>query len=291
MDKKAAGPVPRKRYAFTINNPTPGELEQCHNLGASGVVGYLVFGIEKGASGTKHIQGFVNFKKKHRFNKVKKLISPRAHIEIARGTDLQNREYCTKDGQFTEYGQPMQQGQRTDLAEIATSLKENNGNLQAVAEGSPAQYIRYHRGLVAFCDVLNLGPKRDWKTKVTVLVGPPGCGKSRYAAERCTNPYYKPNGEWWDGYNGQEQVIFDDFYGWIKCDELLRVCDRYPHRVPVKGGFKPFVSKEIYITSNKDVEEWYKFEVPALFRRITVYLVYVNNEFVERTNTPHPINF
>ena len=291
MEKRPATQVPRKRYTFTINNPTAAELEGCHHLGSLGVVGYLVFGIEKGASGTEHIQGFVNFKKKHRFNKVKKLISTRAHIEVARGTDLDNQRYCSKDGHFFEYGQPMQQGRRTDLEQIATDLKENNGDLSAVAEACPAQFIRYHRGLAAFCDIRNLGPKRDWKTTVTVLVGPPGCGKSRYAAEKCTDPYYKPNGEWWDGYTGQDQVIFDDYYGWIKYDEMLRCCDRYPHRVPVKGGFKPFVSKEIYITSNKEVEEWYKFDVAALFRRITVYLVYVNGAFVERNNTPHPINF
>jgi len=291
MDKRTAAQVPRKRYTFTVNNPSPGELESCHNLGASGMVGYIIFAIEKGASGTEHIQGFVNFKKKHRFKKVKQLISSRAHIEVARGTDLDNQRYCRKDGRFFEYGQPMQQGHRTDLDQIAADLKENNGDMAAVAVASPSQFIRYHRGLAAFCDIMNLGAKREWKTTVTVLVGPPGCGKSRYAAEKCTSPYYKPNGEWWDGYTGQDDVILDDYYGWLKCDELLRICDRYPHRVPIKGGFKPFVSKQIYITSNKHVEDWYKFDVPALFRRINVYLVYVNDAFAERTDSPHPINF
>jgi hypothetical protein len=291
MVKTTAANAPRKRYTFTLNNPSEPELAGCHTLGASGLVGYLIFGIEKGKSGTEHIQGFVNFKKKHRFNKVKKLISKRAHIEVARGTDLDNQRYCSKDGQFFEYGQPMQQGQRTDLSEIATELKENGGNLCKIAEANPAQFIRYHRGLAAFCDVMNLGAKRDFKTTVTVLVGPPGCGKSRYAAERCTDPYYKPNGDWWDGYCGQNEVIIDDFYGWLKCDELLRICDRYPHRVPIKGGFKPFVSRQIYITSNKHVEDWYKFETPALFRRISVYLVYDDDAFAERKDTPFPINF
>lgn len=291
MDKAAATHLPRKRYAFTINNPNPAEVASCHTLGSSGMVGYLIFGIEKGASGTEHIQGFVNFKQKHRFNKVKKLIGVRAHIEVARGTDLDNQRYCSKEGQHFEYGQPMQQGRRTDLERIADDLKENNGDLASVASAYPAQFVRYHRGLAAFCDVMNLGAKRDWKTKVTVLVGPPGCGKSRYAAQHCEDPYYKPNGEWWDGYNGQKQCVIDDYYGWMKYDEVLRICDRYPHRVPIKGGFKPFISTEIYITSNKHVEEWYKFECPALFRRINVYLVYENDAFAERTDTPYQINF
>ncbi|KAI0212790.1 Para-Rep C1 [Lamellibrachia satsuma] len=37
-------------------------------------------------------------KKLYRFNAIKKAISPRAHIEQARGTELQNDEYCKKDG-------------------------------------------------------------------------------------------------------------------------------------------------------------------------------------------------
>ena len=61
--------------------------------------------------------------------------------------------------------------------------------------------------------------------------------------------YYKPRGDWWDGYKQHECVIIDDFYGWIKYDDLLKICDRYPYQVPVKGSFEQFTSKYIWITS------------------------------------------
>lgn len=99
------------------------------------------------------------------------------------------------------------------------------------------------------------------------------------AADLCTgiNTYYKPRGQWWDGYDGHDSVVVDDFYGWMACDELLRVCDRYPCKVPVKGAFVEFVAKNIYITSNRHVWEWYHFEAfdpSTILRRVNVYFVF-----------------
>lgn len=94
-----------------------------------------------------------------------------------------------------------------------------------------------------------------------VFSGETGSGKSRTAAAICgEDVYYKPHGKWWDGYDGQQSVIVDDFYGWMQYDEVLRVTDRYPHRVEVKGGFKEFTSKKIIFTSNKSPRDWWKKE-------------------------------
>ena len=59
---------------------------------------YMVVGIEVGEKGTPHLQGYVRLNKNMRFNTLKKLIGQRAHIEAARGTELENDEYCRKDG-------------------------------------------------------------------------------------------------------------------------------------------------------------------------------------------------
>ena len=86
--------------------------------------------------------------------------------------------------------------------------------------------------------------------------------------------YYKPRGEWWDGYDNQKTVIIDDFYGWMKYDELLRIMDRYPHRVPIKGGYINFTSEYLTFTSNISPNDWYhgewfkEWEQKALERRI-----------------------
>lgn len=64
---------------------------------------YIIYGIEKGKKGTRHLQMFVCFRRTTSFNTVKK-IWPRAHIEHTRGTFAQAREYCQKSGNFREYG-------------------------------------------------------------------------------------------------------------------------------------------------------------------------------------------
>ena len=66
--------------------------------------------------------------------------------------------------------------------------------------------------------------------------------------------------------------MIDDFYGWIKYDELLKICDRYPYKVQVKGGFEEFKAKYIWITSNCDTDQLYHFSGfidTAFCRRIT----------------------
>lgn len=84
-----------KRWCFTVNNFTDNEVELLKKTQA---VKYMIVGIECGENGTPHLQGYVRFAKVQRFNAVKKIVGVRAHIEQARGSELQNDEYCRKDG-------------------------------------------------------------------------------------------------------------------------------------------------------------------------------------------------
>ena len=81
----------------------------------------------------------------------------------------------------------------------------------------------------------NLVGKRD--IRVLFIYGKPGIGKSTFVFERYPGAYWKPPGKWWDGYSGQETVVFDDFDGsWFSCSELLRILNPFPTSVEVKGA-------------------------------------------------------
>ncbi|AFK85001.1 Rep [Bat associated circovirus 3] len=262
--------TPGRRWCFTINNYDTPDLTAVNEAFKEKDVVYAVCGKEVGKKGTKHLQGFIHFTGNWRFNRVKSLLGGRAHIEKARGNDEQNKVYCTKEETYLEVGSPQFQGKRNDLGRAVAAL-EGGSSLSEVAQANPEVFIRYGRGLRDYMNVRGLVKPRDFKTHVIVLVGEPGSGKSKYANEVEGTKYWKPRGQWWDGYNGEEVVVLDDFYGWVPYDELLRVGDRYPLKVQVKGAFVDFVSKTLVITSNKRPEEWYdKEKIPdqsAMWRR------------------------
>ncbi len=95
-----------KNWAFTINNYVEADIEKLEFIFTQGHCNYLVFGLEVGEEGTPHIQGYVQFKKRLRFNQVKQMVNGRAHIdeEYQNSTPQANESYCKKDGDWREFG-------------------------------------------------------------------------------------------------------------------------------------------------------------------------------------------
>uniref|UniRef100_A0A8A4WMM2 Replication-associated protein n=1 Tax=Grus japonensis Circoviridae sp. TaxID=2815001 RepID=A0A8A4WMM2_9CIRC len=189
-------------------------------------------------------------------------------------------------------GLPTAQGQRSDLQALVAYIEDESHSIPDIATEFPGMYIRYSRGIRDLHAILHPTPPRIDKTKLVILCGPPGTGKSRLAAACARgDAYYKPHGMWWDGYKQHRFVIIDDFYGWIKYDDLLKITDRYPYRVPVKGGFEVFNSDYVFITSNQQCDKWYKFEnyePSALQRRAEVSAWFLGWTHIEYDHDPPP---
>lgn len=242
---------------------------------------YLVYQREKGESGTEHFQGYVELAKQTRFNAIKKKY-PKWHIEPRRGTQEQAIAYCKKDdsrmdGPY-EFGEPKQQGQRTDIAALVDLAKSGKRKRDALEE-MPGVYARNYR---AFEHIQSLMKPPRRERRVVLLHGPPGSGKTRYVLDKHPDAYVIPitsSTIWFDGYDGHDVALIDDFNGQIPLIQFLRVLHEYPEQVPVKGGHVWWNPSIIYITSNYAPVLWYKWEgrevsFEALTRRITEQILF-----------------
>lgn len=281
-----------KNYCFTINNYTNEHkqhlADKCQGVGdgnSSCLAKYLVYGEEVGEQGTAHLQGFVSFKSRKTFLQAKAWLPTGTHIEVAKGSPSQNRDYCTKDGAFTEFGQaPPGRGARTDLVAVATAIKDGQTE-QQVFEQFPATYIRYQRALDTL--IQRYRPTRDLAEPPTVRVywGKTGTGKTRavYDEFALADIYKHPGEGWFNGYIGQPVALFDDFDGSVfKLNYLLQLTDRYPMIVPIKGNYVNWVPTTLIFTSNKHPNDWflgaYQEHRNALIRRISEIREFVLEE-------------
>jgi len=265
-----------KNWCFTLNNYTDEEVRSLRKLGESfehGGKGYLVWGFETApTTNVKHLQGYISFPERQRPSQIKKFLR-RAHLEIAKGNASQNQEYCKKGGDFEEYGpQPAARGARTDLANLQERIK-SGASRHDIRDEFFNLYVRYPKAIDNY--IAELAAPRQWETNVVVYWGKTGAGKTRavFAFADVESIYVHPGDQWFDGYVGQPVALFDDFNGSeFKLSYLLKLLDRYPMKVPVKGGFANWIPKNIFITSNKDPKEWYtgahEEQRKALFRRI-----------------------
>lgn len=258
-------------WVFTLNNPTAQEEKSIQEWTESNIAEYVVYGREVGASGTPHLQGYVELTGRRALGTVKGYLN-RGHWEKRRGSARQASEYCKKDGDFFEKGVMSAQGQRKDLEVIKKKIEEGIEEVD-IAEQHFSQWVVYRRSFAAYRQLLAAKVDRT-KPRVEVLIGEAGVGKTRYVRHRHRGDdvWEYGGGGWFDGYDGQRVALFDDFSGDCPFELFLRVLDRYRCRVPVKGSFVYFYPKTIYITSNKSPDLWYsnltRSQYAALARRL-----------------------
>lgn len=268
-----------KHWCFTLNNWTEDERNILTAIGSekSFDVQYLIFGEEKGdKEETPHLQGYISFSKRKSFGTVKKILSDRAHVEPAKGNPKQNQTYCSKGDNIQEFGTlPAGQGSRSDLLEIAKDISEG-ASFTKIAETYPASAIRYSTGILRLQTLYR--PLREGPPQLWCLWGKTGTGKTKRVWEFAdvSKLWVHPGDRWFDGYDCHPAVLFDDYDGgWFKITYLLKLIDRYPFQVPVKGAYTWWTPKTIYFTANHHPKEWYPNAKPehvkALLRRFNEF--------------------
>lgn len=233
--------------------------------------------------GRCHLQAYVELHRSARKSQMIGMMYRTTRWAVAKGDSESNERYCTKthsepyewpdekvmrlDGtepvQFGEWGRRAQ-GKRTDLDRLKERL-DAGASMSDVSSEFFSDFIRYSRGIQEYRRIQR---QIDRQTiQFTALWGDTGTGKSTWA--RHVFPpseqvfwLSKPNGSrcFWDGYDGHEVVVIDEFYGWLPYDFVLRLIDRGPLRVETKGGSVSMCATTFIFTSNTPPECWWNLE-------------------------------
>lgn len=220
-----------------------------------------------------HWQFCIGFEKKVRLRTVKTVLGDQVHAELCRSDAANN--YVWKDetsqGRRWEYGSlPLRRNSSRDWQRIWDDAVR--GDFKDI---DPQIKVCHYNALrrIAMDNMKGEGIEKE----VNVFWGPTGVGKSRRAWDEAGLDAYPkiPTTKFWDGYQGQGNVVIDEFTGQIEITHILRWLDRYPVLVETKGSGTVLKAKKIWITSNLPPSDWYptapEVQKEALFRRLTIH--------------------
>jgi len=273
-------------WCYTLHDYTEQDVEELQNYDCV----YHTFGYEVCPQTMRpHLQGYIEFKSQKMFRTLKNQLNTNIHWGTRRKCPKACATYCQKTGNFWERGVlPVKsQGARTDLQNMADYLKAG-GSLRDAAMDHPETFIKFHKGVERFYDLIYSIP-RETKPTIYWLYGPTGCGKTRNAYDLFKpDVYIKDGTQWWNNYYHQKAIIIDDFDGRWPFRDLLRLCDYYPYQGQSKGSYLNITSKYIFITCDKPPHMMFddlgEYEKSQFLRRID-HVVYRVNQRLERVLT------
>lgn len=267
-----------RKYQITINNPlekgyTHERIKEILNEFTNLI--YACFCDEIGLeNGTPHTHIFVICKNGVMFSTVQKRFYG-AHIEAAKGKNIDNYNYIRKIGEkydnkkvsnltetFEEIGElPKDRCCSENLSEQIYEMIENDCSVPEIINEYPnaiRQITNIEKTISMYKadKVKNIFRKLD----VSYIYGATGVGKTRSVMEqfgyenvfRITN-YKHP----FDNYNGQDVILFDEFRSSLPIADMLVYLDGYPVNLPCRYADKPALYTKVYIVSNISLEKQY----------------------------------
>lgn len=159
-----------------------------------------------------------------------------------------------------------QQGNRVDIHRFVEAVKSGKRDIDFIsdAENLPA-FCKYYkvadRIRCALAKQANRWTPERERVEIIIHQGKSGAGKTLAVYENNDSdqvyPMFSYKPEWWDGYEDEEIVLFDEFVGQIPIARMLRLMDNYPVKLPIKGGTVMNSYKKLYFCSNVDWDEWW----------------------------------
>ena len=267
-----------RKWQITINNPSEKGLthERLREiLGGMKSVIFWCMADEIGENGTYHTHLYLQGRGGINFSTIKKRFDG-GHFEMAKGTALQNKEYVSKTGKwehdkkhetcvpdtYEEWGEmPVErQGSRNDLADIYVMIKDGLSNFE-IMEQIPDIMFQLDKLEIVRQTIRDKEYAEKWRDlEITYIWGSTGTGKTRSIMERYgyrnvyrVTDYSHP----FDGYMGQDVILFEEFRSSISLGDMLKYLDGYPVVLPCRYANKQACYTKVYIVSNIPLRQQY----------------------------------
>ena len=240
------------------------------------VLGFVTYQYERGErEQSLHLQGYLEIRDRQRKGlRALKRYAPldKAHLEPRRGTQQQAIEYANKDDTRAAPGATLgrrcalQQGSRTDLQALAELARTRS--IQYLDEEHGGAMLRYGRYMKDLHNrqLYRSAPKTLESKRVYLLQGETGAGKthavvSKIPVERLVRPIVKKGQIWFpSNYDPmQHTACFFDEFDWeeVPISYTLRLLDKYPSNIEIKGSEAPFLCSTVILASNIPLSDWY----------------------------------
>ena len=271
-----------RKWSLVINNPQECGLD--HSTIAEILrkfsPAYFCMADEIATTGTYHTHIFLYSPSPIRFSTVKNRF-PTAHIDKTYGSAKENRDYIRKEGKwaetdkaetnlpdtFLEWGDmPAEKEEKApQMYKLIQEVREGISTANII-EGSPNLAFRV-RDIDTLRQTLlsDRYASENRKIEVWYIFGASGTGKTRGIYERhdakdicrITN-YRNGRGISFDGYTGQDVLVFEEFHSQIPIEDMLNYLDIYPLSLPARYSDRVACYTRVYITSNLPLEKQYR---------------------------------
>lgn len=252
-------------------------------------INYICFGFEVCPTTDRlHLQGYLQCTDVKRFDTIRSALrtSEMALVE-SRGSDEDNRTYCSKDGTFEEFGErrTIKRAGKRNLHETFENICEDclaGESLKEIVKRYPMEFIKHSSGIIKMHSMFRKKPlkiltgpwrwniEHDWTTSLH-LWGKTMLGKTSYAKALLPEALLVTHIDQLKNYDESEYngIIFDEakFLHYpreaqihvVDVDEERAIHIRYGIAIIPAGTKKIFVSnyQEIFLMD------------PAISRRIT----------------------
>lgn len=274
--------MPRKpssrKYLLTINNPLDHGFDHARIrsiLSEFPGCEYWCMCDETGEQGTHHTHVYAAFSNCVMFDTIHGKFYG-AHVDAAKGKHRENRDYIRKEGKwsddakhetnhpetFEEWGDlPPDKTKNESQSElIMQMIRDGKSNAEILME-IPNAYTKLNYIELARQTLLEDQYKNTRRIlDVTYIWGDTGVGKTRsvmdkygYSEVHQITDYAHP----FDGYKGQDVVIFEEFRSSLKIEDMLKYLDGYPLQLPCRYANKTACYTKVYIISNISLDRQY----------------------------------